>query len=142
MNDIAFILWWCGFVFVPLLLFLFKPQWKFLAIVLSCAFAVFFILLDITLVYNENLWGLLQTELEVSKNIFIIYKVIVIGLFLALLLIAYKNPRTRTIIFVFFVLCNVFMPFNIMENLLFGRWCEKQFLHSRRLECWVHWFMG
>ena len=119
MIEVILVYLFC--IFVPILFFAYMPKWRFLAIVLSCAFAVFFILLDITLVYNENLWGLLQTELEVSKNIFIIYKVIVIGLFLALLLIAYKNPRTRTIIFVFFVLCNVCMPFNIMENLLFGR---------------------
>lgn len=115
------ILIYLSYIFISMLLFICMSKRRFFAIILLCALSVFFILLDITLVGNENLWGLLQTQLEVSKNIFIFYKVIVIGLFLTLLLIAYKNPRTRTIIFVFFVLCNVFMPFNIMENLLFGR---------------------
>lgn len=118
---IEVILVYLFYIFISILFFVYIPKWRFLAIVLLCVLAVFFISLDITLVGNESLWGLLQTQLEVSKNIFIFYKVIVIGLFLTLLLIAYKNPRTRTIIFVFFVLCNVFMPFNIMENLLFGR---------------------
>lgn len=118
---IEVILVYLFYIFISILFFVYIPKWRFLAIVLLCALAVFFISLDITLVGNESLWGLLQTQLEVSKNIFIFYKVIVIGLFLTLLLIAYKNPRTRTIIFAFFVLCNIFMPFNIMENLLFGR---------------------
>ncbi len=75
--------------------------------------------MDITIVNDENLWGLLQTELEVSKNIFVIYKIIVLVLILALLLIAYRIPRVRIIVFVVFVLCNVFVPFNIMEKLCF-----------------------
>ncbi len=118
---IEVILVYLFYIFVSILFFVYMPKWRFLSIVLLCALVVFFILLDMTLVGNESLWGLLQTELEVSKNIFIFYKVIVIGLFLTLLLIAYKNLRTRTIIFVFFVLCNVFMPFNIVEKFLFER---------------------
>ena len=93
---------------------------SFSIILLSYVNLCFAYINDITLANNNNLWGLLQTELEVSKFYFIFYKIILLLLISALLFMAYKNTRTRTIILVFFVLCNVFMPFNIMENLLFG----------------------
>lgn len=49
---------------------------------------------------------------------------------------AYKNTRTRTIIFIFFVLCNVFMPFNIMEIYYLGYNVRGDFfIHARSRSC-------
>ncbi|CUU40946.1 Hypothetical protein BN2458_PEG2063 [Helicobacter typhlonius] len=70
MIDNAVILW-ASLIFVPLLIFMFKPQWRFFAICLSCANLCFCAISDITLIFNDNLWGLLQTELNVSKSMFL-----------------------------------------------------------------------
>lgn len=120
MNDIAFIVWWCSFVFVPLLLFLFRSQWRFFAIVLSCANLCFCSINNITLIFNDNLWGLLQTEIEVSKSVFVTYQSVLICLFIALLLIAYRCIKIRMLIFIYFMLCNILTPFNIIEKYLWG----------------------
>lgn len=116
----SLIILWSTSTFVPIF-FYFLPKWRFFAVILSCAYLCYFFGIDITIANDENLWGLLQTELEVSKNIFVIYKIIVLVLILALLFIAYRIPRVRIIVFVVFVLCNVLLPFNIMEKFLFGR---------------------
>lgn len=118
--NIAFIVWWCSFIFVPLLIFIFKPHWRFSAIVLSCTNLVFVAINDITLVANENLWGLLQTEIEVSKSMFVIYQSALICLFIVSLFVAYRYNKIRMIIFIYFTLCNVLLPFNIVEKFLFG----------------------
>lgn len=119
MIDSALLLW-IAFVFVPLLIFIFKPQWKFFAIVLSCASVCFCAVSDITLINNDNLWGLLQTELEVSKSAFVAYQCLLICVFIALVFVAYRYVKIRVIVFVYFTLCNVLLPFNIVERLLFG----------------------
>ena len=120
MIDFAIILW-NAFIFVPILIFIFLPKWRFFAIILSCANLCFASVNNITLVNNDNLWGLLQTEIEVSKHIFIVYQSILICLFIILLCIAYRYIKLRVIIFIYFILCNIFLPFSIVENFLFGR---------------------
>lgn len=119
MTDGALFLW-AFFIFVPLLLFAFNARWRFFAIALSCAILCFQAISNITLINNENLWGLLQTEITVSKSVFVVYQSVLICLFILLLFIAYRYKNIRTIIFICFMLCNVLLPFSIVEKLLFG----------------------
>lgn len=81
MIDNALILW-VSFIFVPLLIFIFRPQWKLFAVILSCANLCFYAISNIILIFDDNLWGLLQTELNISKNIFFIYENILICFYL------------------------------------------------------------
>ncbi len=112
---------WGASVVVPLLIFILMTRWKFVATLLSCGILCFSSVLDIFLVYNENLWGLLQSELDVSKELFIVYKSILTTIYLILLFITYKKPKSNMIIFAFFILCIALLPFNIMERFLFGK---------------------
>lgn len=90
------------------------------AIALSCASVCFCAVSDITLINNDNLWGLLQTELEISKSAFVAYQCLLICVFIALAFAAYRYVKIRVIAFIYFTLCNVLLPFNIVEKFLFG----------------------
>ena len=119
MIDSALILW-ISFIFMPLLIFIFKPQWRFFATILSCANLCFSCINSIALIANDNLWGLLQTEIKVSKMIFVVYQSALICLFIALLFVTYRYVKIRVIVFVYFTLCNALLPFSIVEKFLFG----------------------
>ncbi|WP_142693967.1 hypothetical protein [Campylobacter troglodytis] len=112
-------IFWVVFILLPLLFFIFKAKWRFFATVLPCVNLCLCAMSDLSLVFNENLWGLLQTELTVSKSVFFIYESVLLCIYLILLFIAYKYIKIRVIIFIYFLLCNLLLPFSIVEKVLF-----------------------
>lgn len=121
MVDFSIVLW-SAFIFVPISIFVFIPKWRFFAIVLQSVNLCFVAINEITLISNDNLWVLLQTEIEVSKSVFVVYQSALICLFVVLLCVAYKYIKLRVIIFIYFLLCNILLPFSVVEKFLFGKY--------------------
>lgn len=110
---------WTFFVFAPLFLFVFAKL-RFFAICLSCANLCFCAINNIAMIGNENLWGLLQTEIEVSKSVFFLYQSTLICLFITLLFVAHRYTKSRVLILMYFTLCSALLPFSVLEKFIFG----------------------
>ncbi len=108
---------------IPILIFVHKPKFRSLALIL--AFAPMFLLnaLDFydVLKDNYNIWGLLQHELRVSKSVFLLYKGVCLIIYTLLLWFGLRKSKACVFILACFVLCNLLIPFNLMEQFLLGR---------------------
>lgn len=108
------------FLVLSPIVFIFTQKLRFFAVILSFCYLVFFLHDTYLLISSNDSWGLFQTELKVSKNVYYI-KIICFLFDFILLFLAYKFKNLRIAIFIFFTICNLLSPFNLLERFFFGR---------------------
>lgn len=89
-------------------------------------FAVFLIFLSLSDIYDvyfsPHFWDLMIATygVDITKTMYVIYRIISVVAYSFLFFIAYKFPKYRLFILLIFILCFVLMGYGVLESLLFG----------------------